>query len=56
VHNAAVFTWEDMTNYIGRREQFVCNCGPKNEAKNATEGGDIFKIFFYLGASGNNRT
>jgi hypothetical protein len=46
VHSAAVFTWEDMTNYIGRREQFVCNCEPKNEAKNATEGGDIFKTFF----------
>jgi hypothetical protein len=26
--SAASFTWEDMSNYIGQREQFVGNCGP----------------------------
>jgi hypothetical protein len=29
---SAMFTWEDMTNYVGQREQFVGNCGPQNEA------------------------
>jgi hypothetical protein len=24
------FMWEDMTNYVGQREQFVDNCGPQN--------------------------
>jgi hypothetical protein len=23
--------WEDTTNYVGQREQFVDNCGPQNE-------------------------
>ena len=26
----ATFMWEDMTNYVGQREQFVDNCGPQN--------------------------
>jgi hypothetical protein len=30
---SAIFTWEDMTNYVGQREQFVDNCGPQNEAQ-----------------------
>jgi hypothetical protein len=45
VPSTDMFTWEDMTNYIGQREQFVGNCGSQNEAKNATEGADIFKMF-----------
>jgi hypothetical protein len=28
------FMWEDMTNYVGQRKQFVDNCGPQNEAQN----------------------
>jgi hypothetical protein len=31
------FTWEDMSNYVGRREQFIGNL---------TEGVDAFKMFF----------
>jgi hypothetical protein len=27
---SATFTWEDMTNYVGRRENFFDNCGPQN--------------------------
>jgi hypothetical protein len=29
---SATFKWEDITNYVWQREQFVGNCGPKNEA------------------------
>jgi hypothetical protein len=25
---SATFTWEDMTNYVGQRENFFDNCGP----------------------------
>jgi hypothetical protein len=50
--SAARFTWEDMTNYVGRREQFIGNCGPQNDAKYVSEGADIFKLFFYSGSSG----
>jgi hypothetical protein len=50
--SAASFTWEDMTNYIGRREQFIGNCGHQNDAKDVTEGANIFKLFFYSGSSG----
>jgi hypothetical protein len=35
-----------MSNYVGRREQFIGNSGPQNEAKNVTEGVDVFKMFF----------
>jgi hypothetical protein len=45
VSSAARFTWEDMTNYVGRREQFIGNCGPQNDAKDVTEGADILKFF-----------
>jgi hypothetical protein len=41
-----VHIWEDMTNYIGWREWFIGNCGPQNEAKNASEHADIEKMFF----------
>ena len=30
--SSATFTWEDMTNYAGQREQFVDKYGPQNEA------------------------
>jgi len=40
------FMWEDMTNYVGQREQFVDNCGPQNEALNETHCAKVFKIFF----------
>jgi len=44
--SSATFTWEDMTNYIGQREQFVDNYGPQNEAQNETHCAKVFKIFF----------
>jgi hypothetical protein len=28
---SAIFTWEDMTNYVRQREQFVDKYGPQNE-------------------------
>ena len=43
---SATFTWEDMTNYEGQREQFVGNCGPQNEAQNETHCAKVFKMFF----------
>jgi hypothetical protein len=46
VPSPAMFTLEDMTYYIGRREQFVGNYGPQNEAKTVTESADIFKMVF----------
>jgi len=39
---SATFMWEDMTNYVGQREQFVDNCGPQNE----THCAKVFKMFF----------
>jgi hypothetical protein len=44
---SAIFTWEDMTNYVGQREQFVDNYGPQNIALNETHSAKVFKIFFY---------
>jgi hypothetical protein len=41
-----IFAWEDMTNYVGQREQFVDNCGPQNEAQNETHCAKVFKMFF----------
>jgi hypothetical protein len=38
--------WEDMYNYVGRRERFIANSVPQNEAKTVTEGVDAFKMFF----------
>jgi len=32
--SSAAFTCEDMTNYVGQREQFVDKYGPQNEAQN----------------------
>jgi hypothetical protein len=39
---SAIFTWEDMTNYVGQIEQFVDNYGPQNE----THCAKVFKMFF----------
>jgi hypothetical protein len=41
-----IFTWEDMTNYVGQREHFVDNYGPQNEAQNETHCAKVFKMFF----------
>jgi len=43
---SATFMWEDMTNYVGQREQFVDNCGPQNEVQNETHCTKVFKMFF----------
>jgi len=43
---SATFMWEDMTNYVGQREQFIDNCGPQNEAQNETHCAKVFKMFF----------
>jgi hypothetical protein len=40
--SSALFMWEDMTNYVGQREQFVDNYGPQNE----THCAKVFKMFF----------
>jgi len=29
--SSATFTWEDMSNYVGQKENFFDNCGPQNE-------------------------
>jgi hypothetical protein len=42
---SAIFTWEDMTNYVGQREHFVDNYGPQNEAQNETHCAKVFKMF-----------
>jgi hypothetical protein len=44
--SVTAFMWEDMADYVERREQFTGNSGPENEAKNVTEGVDAFKMFF----------
>jgi len=44
--SSATFTWEDMTNYVGQREQFVDNYGPQNEAQNETRCAKVFRMFF----------
>lgn len=49
VHSAAsatTFAWDDMTNYVGQREQFVGNCWPQNEAKNESDDTKLFKMIF----------
>jgi len=42
------FMWEDMTNYVGQREQFVDNCGPQNKAQNKTHCAKVFKMFLMM--------
>jgi len=44
--SSATFTWEDMTNYVGQRENFFDNCGPQNEVQNETHCAKAFKMFF----------
>jgi len=44
--SSATFTWEDMTNYLGQREQFVDKYGLQNEAQNETRCAKVFKQFF----------
>jgi hypothetical protein len=44
--SSTIFTSEDMTNYVGQREQFVDKYGPQNEAKNETHCAKVFKMFF----------
>jgi hypothetical protein len=39
------FMWEDMSNYVGRRDRFIRNSGTWNEAK-IVRGVDAFKMFF----------
>jgi len=43
--SSATFTWEDMTNYVGQREQFVDKYGPQNEAQNERHCVKVFKMF-----------
>ena len=43
--SSATFTWEDMTNYVGQRKNFLDNCGPQNEAQNETHCAKVFKMF-----------
>ena len=40
--SSATFAREDMTNYVGQREQFVDNYGPQNEAQNETHCAKVF--------------
>ena len=44
--SSATFMWEDMTNYVGQREQFIDNYGPQNETQNETNCAKVFKMFF----------
>jgi hypothetical protein len=37
---------EDMTNYVGQREQFGDNYGTQNQAQNETHCAKVFKRFF----------
>jgi hypothetical protein len=43
---SVTFTWEDMTNYVGQRENFFDKCRPQNEAQNETHCAKVFKKFF----------
>jgi hypothetical protein len=45
---SAIFMWEDMTKYVGQREQFVDNCGPQNKAQNEPHFAKVFKMFFLM--------
>jgi len=44
----AMFTWENVTKYVGPREQSVGNCGPQNEAQNETHYAKVLKIFLLM--------
>ena len=43
--SSATFTWEDMTNYVGQREQFVDNCGPQHLAQIESHRAKVFRKF-----------
>jgi len=43
---SATFTWEEVPNYVGQRDQFVDNYKPQNEAQNETHCAKLFKVFF----------
>jgi len=43
--SSATFTWDDMTNYVGQREQSVDKYGPQNEAQNETHCAKVFQMF-----------
>lgn len=42
---STTFTWEDMTNSVGQREQFIGNCCPQNKAQNETQCAKVLKMF-----------
>jgi hypothetical protein len=44
--SSAIFTWEDMANYVGQREQFVNNYGPQNVFQTETHCAKVFKMLF----------
>jgi hypothetical protein len=46
--SSATFTWENVTKYVGPREQSVSNCGPQNEAQNESNYAKVFKIFLMM--------
>jgi hypothetical protein len=46
--SSATFTWENVTKYVGPREQSVDNCGPQNDAQNETHYAKVFKIFLLI--------
>ena len=43
--SSETFVWEDMTIYVGQREQFIDKYGPQNEAQNETNCAKVFKHF-----------
>ena len=40
------FLWETMDNYIGHREVFSCDFGPRNGAENVSDIVEYFELFF----------
>jgi hypothetical protein len=44
----ATLTWEDMTNYVGQRENLFDICGPQNEAQSETHCAKLFKMFLMM--------
>ena len=43
--SSTTYTWEEMTNYVGQREQFIGNCCPQNETQNETHCAKVLKMF-----------
>ena len=46
--SSATFTWEDMTNFAGQREQFIDNCRPQNDAQNETYCAEVCSVYFLM--------